>query len=87
MDKKEIMFRENMAELGFYNIFLMKGCIVCDFKNFQTDGTILSRAGIMFYVEEEEIEIEKEWIGTCVYIKLEKLNKAFKLIKEFYSEN
>lgn len=87
MDKKEIAFRKNMAELGFYGLTLMNGCVLSIFRSYQTDGTIHSNTGIMFYIEEEEIEIEKEWVETCVFIKLEKINKAFELIKEFYSKN
>lgn len=86
MDKKEIDFRRKMAELGFYSLHLMETSVLCTFRNYQTDGTILSNTGIMLYFEQEEIEIEKEWLGTYICVDLKKIKKAFELIKEFYSE-
>lgn len=85
--KKEIDFRREMADLGFYNIHLMKGLVLANYINYGFSGEKTSESGIMFGVYNGEIEIESQWMKENLSINIKKLNKAFELIKEFYSQN
>ncbi len=82
---QEREFRIEMANLGFYALHLMKGCVLANYKKYDENLETISESSLMFYVKEKEIQTHDDWIKGDLILPFEKIKKAFELIQEYYS--